>query len=217
MSMKPDSEEDHACEKKEDESIGQLKTEGDEEPSIYINNERGDDYQEQLGMPDEENMRSWSHHYSTDTVDDPIFRAAMRGYDAVSFVFGLEVTWDLIQQRQQEEEEKQAMLELEAMQEMEQANAAKGDDSDDKSSDEESDNEETKPQKKKRQKKEAVKEDNSSSDEESEDDEILDDAEAKMIQGKLKLDYITILFLHVYQWEANPISPHTFVICYLLW
>ena len=99
MSMKPDSEEDHACEKKEDESIGQLKTEGDEEPSIYLNNERGDDYQEQLGMPDEENMRSWSHHYSTDTVDDPIFRAAMRGYDAVSFVFGLEVTWDLIQQR----------------------------------------------------------------------------------------------------------------------
>jgi hypothetical protein len=81
-------------------------------------NERGEDYQEQIGMPDEENMRSWSHHHSTDTVDDPIFRAAMRGYDTVSFVFGLEVTWSLIQQRQQDEEERQAMLELESMKEM---------------------------------------------------------------------------------------------------
>jgi Bromodomain len=84
-----------------------------------LNNERSDDYQEQIGMPDEENMRNWSHHYSTDTVDDPIFRAAMRGTDAVSFVFGLEVTWSLIQQRQQEEEERQAMLALESIQEEE--------------------------------------------------------------------------------------------------
>lgn len=45
----------------------------------------------------------------------------MRGYDQVSFVFGLEVTWSLIQQRQQEEEEKQAMLELEKMEEIEAA------------------------------------------------------------------------------------------------
>ena len=42
----------------------------------------------------------------------------MRGFDTVSFIFGLEVTWSLIQQRQQEEEEKKAMLELECMQEM---------------------------------------------------------------------------------------------------
>jgi hypothetical protein len=87
-------------------------------PTPCYLNERGEDYQEQIGMPDEENMRSWSHHHSTDTVDDPIFRAAMRGYDAVSFVFGLEVTWSLIQQRQQDEEERQAMLELESMKEM---------------------------------------------------------------------------------------------------
>lgn len=57
-------------------------------------------------------MRSWSHHFSVDTCDDPVFRAAMQGYDQVSFVFGLEVTWSLIQQRQQEEEEKIAMEEL---------------------------------------------------------------------------------------------------------
>jgi len=57
-------------------------------------------------------MRSWSHHFSSDTCDDPVFRTAMNGYDNVSFVFGLEVTWSLIQQRQQEEEEKIAMEEL---------------------------------------------------------------------------------------------------------
>ena len=81
----------------------------------FADNDRGEDFQEQIGMPDEENMRHWSHHHSVDTVDDPIFRAAMRGYDTVSFVFGLEVTWSLIQQRQQEEEEKQAMLEIERL------------------------------------------------------------------------------------------------------
>lgn len=114
--------------------------------SSYVHNERGEDFQDQIGMPDEENMRSWSHHHKTDTVDgkqlfdcvksffyfdnpiicsisliDPIFRAAMRGYDQVSFVFGLEVTWSLIQQRQQDEEERQAMLELEKMDEIEAA------------------------------------------------------------------------------------------------
>jgi hypothetical protein len=83
-----------------------------------LNNERGEDYQEQIGMPDEENMRSWSHHHTTDTVDDPVFRAAMRGCDSVSFVFGLEVTWSLIQQRQQEEEERKALKELECIQEL---------------------------------------------------------------------------------------------------
>jgi hypothetical protein len=65
-----------------------------------------------LSETDEENMRSWSHHFNVDTCDDPVFRAAMQGYDQVSFVFGLEVTWSLIQQRQQEEEEKIAMEEL---------------------------------------------------------------------------------------------------------
>lgn len=98
------------------------------EASAAINNERGDDYQEQIGMPDEENMRHWSHHHNTDTVDDPVFRAAMRGTDAVSFVFGLEVTWSLIQQRQQEEEERQAMQELEAAEAMQEDEENEDDD-----------------------------------------------------------------------------------------
>ncbi|KAL3924479.1 MAG: hypothetical protein SGILL_001018, partial [Bacillariaceae sp.] len=83
-----------------------------------IQNERGDDYQEQIGMPEEENMRDWSHHHKTDTLDDPVFRAAMRGYDSVSFTFALEVTWGKIQQRQQEEEDRKALEELKAIQEL---------------------------------------------------------------------------------------------------
>lgn len=103
--------------------------------------ERGEDYQEQLGMPDEENMRSWSHHHTTDTVDDPIFRAAMHGYDAVSFVFGLEVTWSLIQERQQEEEDRKSLEELEQIDDLEEAFAAakKEEESDDEEESGESD------------------------------------------------------------------------------
>jgi hypothetical protein len=86
-----------------------------------LNNKGGEDYQEHnIGMPnEEENMRSWSHHHTADTVDDPIFRAAMCGCNSVSFVFGLEVTRSLIQQRQQEEEERnKALKELECLQEL---------------------------------------------------------------------------------------------------
>jgi len=101
MCMKATDEETATC----DTATTSMEVEHD-------TNDRGDDYQEQIGMPDEENMRQWSHHHTTDTVDDPVFRAAMRGCDAVSFVFGLEVTWSLIQQRQQEEEERLALQEL---------------------------------------------------------------------------------------------------------
>lgn len=101
MTMKPEKEHDP---NKENDPLNDVL-----DGCATFNNERGDDYQEQIGMPDEENMRHWSHHHTTDTVDDPVFRAAMRGMDSVSFVFGLEVTWSLIQQRQQEEEDRLAM------------------------------------------------------------------------------------------------------------
>jgi hypothetical protein len=135
MKMKADC--DHEQEAFKPEVAG-----GDNEDNIAPSRvERGEDYQEQLGMPDEENMRSWSHHHTTDTVDDPVFRAAMHGYDAVSFVFGLEVTWSLIQERQQEEEDRKAMEELEKIDELEEAFAAakKEEESDDEGEAEESD------------------------------------------------------------------------------
>ncbi|CAM9643647.1 unnamed protein product, partial [Chrysoparadoxa australica] len=75
--------------------------------------ERGKSFQEQLGMPKEEDLNSWSHHYSTDTVDDPVFKAAMAGTDEslVSFVFGLEVTWDLLEMQLAQEAEAKALEE----------------------------------------------------------------------------------------------------------
>mmetsp|Transcript_36514 Transcript_36514/g.40629 ORF Transcript_36514/g.40629 Transcript_36514/m.40629 type:complete len:165 (-) Transcript_36514:21-515(-) len=75
-------------------------------------------------------MRNWSHHHNTNTVDDPIFRAAMRGYNSVSFVFGLEVTWDNLQKRQSEEEDLRAMNELEELEELQ--NLQEEDDEEDK-------------------------------------------------------------------------------------
>jgi len=115
-----------APEKVEKDSVEEVSTDA-MEICTQVDNERSDDYQEQIGMPDEENMRDWSHHCKTDTVDDPIFRAAMRGYDSVSFVFGLEVTWGKIQQRQQEEEDRKAMEELQQMEELQHAQEEKDD------------------------------------------------------------------------------------------
>ena len=90
-------------------------------------------------------MRSWSHHHSTDTVDDPVFRAAMRGCDAVSFVFGLEVTWSLIQQRRQEEEEAAAAKVLEEMDANGQLCCGGGGNDGDDSDDDDDDDDDAKP------------------------------------------------------------------------
>jgi len=114
--------------------------EKEEEP---VEVERGQNFQEQIGMPEEEDMRNWSHHFNTDTCDDPIFRAAMKGYDTVSFVFGLEVTWDLITARKQEEEEQRALDELAKLEEA--LAAGKGDDSDSDSDDDDVDDGMEKP------------------------------------------------------------------------
>ena len=115
MNMKPD-EDDEGRGEEDGSSVGENKESG-EFCSAHVNNKRGDNFQDQIGMPDEENMRHWSHHHSSDTVDDPVFRAALRNTDSVSFVFGLEVTWSLIQEREREEEERRAMEALQLMQE----------------------------------------------------------------------------------------------------
>lgn len=62
-------------------------------------------FQEQIGMPKEEDLNNWSHHISTDTVDDEVFCKAMSGTGdrLVSFIFGLEVTWELLQAQVEEE------------------------------------------------------------------------------------------------------------------
>ncbi len=61
-------------------------------------------FQEQLGMPAEEDLNNWSHHFSTDTVDDGLFQLALAGTGnrVVSFIFGLEVTWSRLQAKEAE-------------------------------------------------------------------------------------------------------------------
>merc|ERR1712238_101077 len=122
MTMKPDPEKSEDADEKHSDDVMKA--------CSHLNNERGDDYQDQIGMPDEEHMRNWSHHHNTNTVDDPIFRAAMRGYNSVSFVFGLEVTWDNLQKRQSEEDDLRAMNELEELEELQ--NLQEEDDEEDK-------------------------------------------------------------------------------------
>jgi len=107
-------------------SIKPPTADGDCDAHACDDDERGENFQEQIGMPDEENMRDWSHHFSTETCDDPVMRAAMKGFDSISFVFGLEVTWSLIQQRKEEEEEKAALEELNDIEDIDD-----GDDQDD--------------------------------------------------------------------------------------
>ena len=93
--------------------------------------EKGTSFQEQRGMPDEEDMRNWSHHFNVNTCDDPVFREAMQGYDTVSFVFGLRVTWDLLEARRKEEEEAMVLQELNMMDELSDDDNDNDDDDDD--------------------------------------------------------------------------------------
>jgi hypothetical protein len=68
------------------------------------------EFQPQVGMPLEEDLNNWSHHWTVGTIDDPIMRDALvgaGGEDVVSFVFGLEVTWDLLQRFPQPSEDKE--------------------------------------------------------------------------------------------------------------
>ncbi len=72
-------------------------------------------FQEQLGMPAEEDLNNWSHHFSTDTVDDEIFQLALAGTGdrVVSFLFGLEVTWSRLQAREAEKAKEAKLVERE--------------------------------------------------------------------------------------------------------
>lgn len=50
----------------------------------------------QLGLPNDDDLANWSHHASVRTVDDEVLKSAMRGSNLISFVFGVEVTADLV-------------------------------------------------------------------------------------------------------------------------
>lgn len=72
-------------------------------------------YHPQVGMPPEEDLNSWGHHLSYDSVDDAIMQAALRQVksELVSFAFSCRVDWELLQEHQAENEEKEAQREEE--------------------------------------------------------------------------------------------------------
>ena len=87
----------------------------------------------QEGCPEDEDFNRWSHHSTVDTCDDEALRRACQDNDVVSFVFGLEVNWSLLQSKQEEQKEeeekkkKKAKDDLDALnkrRQMEKENAA---------------------------------------------------------------------------------------------
>jgi hypothetical protein len=56
---------------------------------------------EQDGCPEESDLNRWSHHQSVLTCDDELMGKALGDADdLVSFVFGLEINWSLLEQRE---------------------------------------------------------------------------------------------------------------------
>ena len=54
----------------------------------------------QVGLPNEDDIKNWSHHASVATVDDEVLRRCVASAPhLVSFVFGLAINADLVRQR----------------------------------------------------------------------------------------------------------------------
>ena len=60
---------------------------------------------DQDGCPDDTDLKNWSHHVSVGTCDDDLLKRAMADDETISFVFGLEVNWDLLQAKEAAEQE----------------------------------------------------------------------------------------------------------------
>lgn len=60
---------------------------------------------DQEGCPDDTDLKNWSHHTSVGTCDDDLLKRAMGDDETISFVFGLEVNWDLLQSKEEVERE----------------------------------------------------------------------------------------------------------------
>ena len=75
-------------------------------------------YVEQEGCPDDSDFNKWSHHVNVETIDDDVLKRAMAGDDTVSFVFGLEVNWDLLQAKELIERESKELRQLQLQQDL---------------------------------------------------------------------------------------------------
>lgn len=58
------------------------------------------EFVEQEGCPEDTDFNRWSHHTSVGTCEDQIMQHSLGDSGAVSFVFGLEVNWSLLESRE---------------------------------------------------------------------------------------------------------------------
>lgn len=65
-------------------------------------------FKPQHEMPKEEDLNNWSHHFSVDTIEDDYLRQATQGTDLVSFIFGLNVNWELTQKQTALDDQREA-------------------------------------------------------------------------------------------------------------
>jgi len=75
----------------------------------------------QVDMPKEEDLNNWSHHFNAETTNDEYLREAVRGTDLVSFVFGLEVSWDLTKKQMVIDKELETQHEVQKIRSLEEA------------------------------------------------------------------------------------------------
>ena len=76
----------------------------------------------QEGCPDDDDFNRWSHHCSVNTTDDEALKRAMGDDEAVTFVFGLEVNWDLLQLREAERKDAEALRKEQSRKDLEELN-----------------------------------------------------------------------------------------------
>jgi len=82
----------------------------------------GDDEEivEQEGCPEENELNRWSHHSNVHSCDDETLRKALLDDNTVSFVFGLEVNWSLLQSKEESTRERDELKKKQRAEEIDQ-------------------------------------------------------------------------------------------------
>lgn len=86
-------------------------------------NNTNDEVATQIGCPEEDALNEWSHHCSVHSTDDEALKRAVGDDTAVSFVFGYEVDWDLLQLRQEAKKDEEEARKQQAKLDLEELNA----------------------------------------------------------------------------------------------
>lgn len=79
-------------------------------------NEDEYDFIEQDGCPEDSDLNHWSHHTNLKTIDDDLLKLSMNDdLQTISFVFGLEVNFQLLQQNEELQKDEKELKRLERL------------------------------------------------------------------------------------------------------